>query len=454
MTDPILLANEMALEAHRRDFEFAVGPDMKEMAPERPGPTATTRVLAIAHLAMYDAWNSVSPVGAPYLPGLPHAPAGLDAGVAALAATARVLTHMYSRQTARIADDLSQHLGELVVAGGLAGDVVASLSHGAAIGELHFVSREKDPSGDQAGYVPPTGRGQHRVDPFALGQGYLHPLWGTLKPFAVTATGAVAPVPDTPVLPIEGSEFVEQFNSVKRLGAAHGSTRTPLQTLIGVFWGYDGAKKIGTPPRLYNQAIRALADTLKTTSAQNVRLFALINMGMADAGIFAWKSKYEHTIRRPVLGIREEGPSEPNAAQKALEGDPSWAPLGAPQTNRSGQFQTPNFPAYPSGHATFGTAAFRLADLFLSTEFPGAKISEMPFVMTSDEYNDASIGADGGRRPSIPRRMTLHQAIEENKVSRIYLGVHWKMDADEGERIGEAIAKFTFETQLLKSSGR
>jgi vanadium chloroperoxidase len=232
------------------------------------------------------------------------------------------------------------------------------------------------------------------------------------------------------------------------VGAAHNSTRAPLQTLIGTFWGYDGAKGIGTPPRLYNQAVRALAAVLGTTPAQNAKLFALINMGMADAGIFAWQIKYQYNVWRPVIGIREEPPVESGVTQTTLDGDPSWAPLGAPQTNRRAQLQTPNFPAYPSGHATFGTAAFRLADRFLSGEFPGKNIAETPFTLVSDEYNGASKGEDGAARPLLPRQMTLKKAIIENKASRIYLGVHWSMDADEGERVGEEVARLTFEKQL------
>jgi hypothetical protein len=458
MIDPILLANDMALEAHRTDFEFVVGADGKEQMPEHGGPTRTSRVLAIAHLAMYDAWNSVSPVAAPYLAGLPRAPTTADAGVAALAATAQVLKNLYARQKSAIEADLGRRVAAFVEGGGLKGDLPSSLSHGAAIGDVHLKSRAPDPSGDKKDYKPLPGRGHHRLDPFdAKHQEDLGPLWGDLKPFGVRTlndTGDTTTVAGIDPKKLDSPELQAQFTDVKGLGAARNSTRKPWQTLIGTFWGYDGAKRIGTPPRLYNQAVRALAAVLGTTPAQNAQLFALINMGMADAGIFAWKIKYQYNVWRPVIGIREEAPTEPRVPPTTLDGDPSWAPLGAPQTNRRVEFQTPNFPAYPSGHATFGTAAFRLADLFLSREFPGKSIKDTPFTLISDEYNGVSLSEDGSVRPLLPRQMTIVKAIEENKESRIYLGVHWLMDAEEGARVGEEIAMITFKKQLLKPPHR
>lgn len=448
MIDPILLANDMALEAHRRDFEFAKGPDGNEQAPEQKGPTRTSRVLAIAHLAMYDAWNGISPVAAPYLAKLPPAPTGANAGIAALSATAQVIKALYPRQVSAIEGDLARNVA-LVTAGSEHTNVDVSLAYGRAVGAIHLESREDDGSDKSKPYHIVDGPGHHRVDPFAPMQGFLDPQWGDVTPFGVRRLGD--PTDDETVNILdpfkpEDPRFTVQFEEVKAIGAANSAKRTALQTLTGIFWGYDGAKGIGTPPRLYNQIVRVLAAQLGTTPGQNAQLFALINMGMADAGIFAWKHKYVHNVWRPVVAIRGTLPRE-------LSGDPSWAPLGAPQTNRKGQFQTPNFPAYPSGHAVFGTAAFLLADLFLTREFPGKTIASMPFSFVSDEYNGISVGEDGGVRPRLERQLTLTSAIEENKRSRIYLGVHWTMDADQGAKVGEEIARLTFAKQLLRSGG-
>jgi vanadium chloroperoxidase len=64
--------------------------------------------------------------------------------------------------------------------------------------------------------------------------------------------------------------------------------RTANQTLIGIYWGYDGAAELGTPPRLYNQIVRTVAIAQGNSVDQNARLFALVNAAMGDAGILAW----------------------------------------------------------------------------------------------------------------------------------------------------------------------
>jgi hypothetical protein len=82
---------------------------------------------------------------------------------------------------------------------------------------------------------------------------------------------------------------------------AAANPRDVNETLIGVYWGYDGAAGLGTPPRLYNQIIREVATKTPNpanggavnTPALNARLFALGNVAMADAGILAWEQKYK-----------------------------------------------------------------------------------------------------------------------------------------------------------------
>jgi vanadium chloroperoxidase len=85
---------------------------------------------------------------------------------------------------------------------------------------------------------------------------------------------------------------------------------------------------------------------------------------MADAGIASWFYKYKYQLWRPVLGIREYDDSFWAGGEPVSHGlhprcDPWWVPLGSPRTNEPGRRSfTPPFPAYPSGHATFGAAAF------------------------------------------------------------------------------------------------
>jgi vanadium chloroperoxidase len=163
---------------------------------------------------------------------------------------------------------------------------------------------------------------------------------------------------------------------------------------------------------------------------------------MADAGILAWDQKYCHDFWRPVVGIREHdksmGPGAPQASNDMdNQCDPLWLPLGAPTTNRSSKNFTPPFPAYPSGHATFGAAAFHATRLFYGqggrydndTLTTDNLFHELDFV--SDEMNGINADNTGALRPRHRRNFPggLWRMIEENGRSRVYLGVHWVFDA-------------------------
>jgi vanadium chloroperoxidase len=251
------------------------------------------------------------------------------------------------------------------------------------------------------------------------------------------------------------------------------SRRTPEETLIGIYWGYDGASGLGTPPRLYNQIVRKVALAQANTPEKNARLFALVNVVMADAGILAWDQKYIHDLWRPVVGVREEhgsmGPTGSASGDPFGECDPCWLPLGAPSTNSTAKNFTPPFPAYPSGHATFGAAAFHVTRLFYGTRSgstrPDAYFRDLTFV--SDEWNGANVDNGGAVRPRHARSFAggLWQMIEENGLSRVYLGVHWVFDAfsvdkkgqpDLGKNVGGvplglAIAEDVYKSGMKKS---
>jgi vanadium chloroperoxidase len=137
-------------------------------------------------------------------------------------------------------------------------------------------------------------------------------------------------------------------------------------------------------------------------AAVSARLFALINVAMADAGISAWYHKYTFQFWRPVLGIREYDDSFWNGGTAVSHGlhprcDPWWLPLGAPRTNEPGRRSfTPPFPAYPSGHATFGAAAFEMVRRFFGTATNS--VDNLFFNLVSDECDGRAIGEDGSFR--------------------------------------------------------
>src|SRR5262249_39787747 len=145
---------------------------------------------------------------------------------------------------------------------------------------------------------------------------------------------------------------------------------------------------------------------------QLVRLLALVNTAMADAGIAVWESKYFYQYWRPVTGIREAdagtGPTGAGDHNPFTSGDPTFSPLGAPASNLNGPNFTPPFPSYPSGHAGFGGALFEVMRNFFGRD-------RIRFTFVSDEFNGVTRDNQGNIRPLIPRTFSsLSQAEEEN----------------------------------------
>lgn len=443
--DPILQWNAVALEANRRDFSNVTG--SSEPSPEQGGPTLSSRALAIVHLAMYDAHVAAAqPSGLPrYLTAPATPPAGsVDAAAAVAGAAHHALSELYPRQRGYFDSELADT--------GFAASQPNSIAFGANVAKQMLNLRAGDPGAGDAGYVPSDQPYRHRVDPVNPGQGFHAPFYGSNATLFAAAERHDLDEPPAP-----GSRgYLNALREVRHRGA-HPSIaallpdqkrrRTPEQTAVALYWAYDGPRELGTPPRLYNLIVREVA--LNTVNPQtkkingvdeNARLFALVNAAMGDAGILAWAEKYRYDLWRPVVGIREHDPSMGPASPAPGAGldpdcDPEWLPLGAPASNRGtgrGHDFTPPFPAYPSGHATFGAAALHMARMFYGikpnhcgpdTLFKGRFVSE--------ELDGKTRDSRGVVRARHARTFKggLWQMIEENGFSRIWLGVHWSFDA-------------------------
>ena len=273
--------------------------------------------------------------------------------------------------------------------------------------------------------------------PLALGA-----YWGDTIPF-VMKSGSQFRLPPPPAL--DSPEYAAAFDEVKRLGGDGTNTvteRTEDQTLMGIYWAYDGTPALCAPPRLYNQITCHIAEQMGTDGIALARLLALANTAMADAAIASWESKFYYQFWRPVTGIREAdpgtGPTGAGDGNDATIGDVTFSPLGAPASNLQGPNFTPPFPAYPSGHATIGGSLFQTLRRFYGTD-------SIAFTFVSDELNGVTEDNEGNIRPLAPRSFTtLSQAESENAQSRIYLGIHWAFDATGGISQGRAIADYIF----------
>lgn len=478
--DAILYWNDVALEANKVSHTNGKN--------EQTGPTLSSRALGIVHLAMYDAYAGASGypadldllafLGEPAPMGAPLPDNVKDAAVAAAAHAA--LSKLFPSQKAFF--DLRHQQAGLTGPGLKAGH-----DFGLLIAQKLLDDRKDDPDAGDNGYASSMARGAHRPDPDNPSQGYHAPYYGAKsKCFAVSVRHGL----DSPPQPGD-SEYTRALREVRSKGIAPElmatvpavtltappiTRRTVDQTLIGLYWGYDGAADLGTPPRFYNQIVREIANAQNNTVAQNARLFALVNVAMADAGILAWEQKYIHDLWRPVVGIREHdvsmGPT--GSGNNNIDNDchTLWLPLGAPKTNSTTMEKnfTPPFPAYPSGHATFGAAAFHITRLFYGTPLGDRESDDIldGLNFVSDEFNGVNKDNKGTVRPRHVRNFPdgLWQMIEENGRSRVYLGVHWVFDAfavdnannpdlDQkigGVRLGIDIAEDIFSTGMSKSA--
>lgn len=428
-TDVALAWNQIMLDANAIDSTMAV--------PDQGGPTRTSRAFAIVSAAMFDAWNSVKHRYHPYLTEL-HDYDNADVRVAVATAAHVTLVAMFPQQQARFN---AHHQDWLRLVTNR-----TRREQGVRLGQLVALTmlahRSDDGSNLPQHYEFKPILGFHQPDPLHPNQGVHAPQWGLVDPFVISNAGLYLPPPP----PTLGSrEYAESYYLVKTLGGDGIDTptlRTHRETITGMYWGYDGTPGLGTPPRLYNQIVRVIAAKKRNTVEQNVRLFALVNLAMADAGIQCWNAKYVYEFWRPVIGIRYGGDDE----NYETVGDPEWRPLGAPATNGAGDGVnfTPPFPAYASGHATFGAASLWIVARFYGTQ-------RIPFSFTSDEFNGFNTNGDGSPRPVVTRYYpTLDDAIWENAYSRIFLGIHWSFDADEGVYSGKQIANDVFDAALLR----
>lgn len=436
--DPVIYWNEQALKANAIDHSGTYG------SPEQGGPGRSSRALAIVQAAVFDAVNSLDASYRPYLTAVP-VPSGASVSPDAAVASAayRVLFALYPKQRAEI-DAAFQSFMSQVPAG-------AERELGRTVGELAaqniLAARNNDGSDASDQYTPSLLPGRHREDPINPRQGFIGPKWSNVRPFALTSPQQFRSVPP-PAL--TSAEYAAAFNEVKMLGGNGTTTptlRTADQTQIAMFWMYDGAKDIGTPPRLYNQIVRTIALQKGNTIVENARLFALVNLAMADSGIASWETKYLYDVWRPIVGIREAdqgtGPTGLGDGNPLTQGDTTWTPLGAGMNKVGSNNFTPAFPAYTSGHATFGAATFRILERFYGTD-------EIPFTFVSDELNGITVDANGRVRPYAPRRFArLSDAARENAQSRIYLGVHWQFDATAGITQGNSVADYVFQSAML-----
>lgn len=372
----------------------------------QPATIQPTRNFAILHAAIYDAVTAIDRSHEPYLI-FARAPRGASESAAADAAARTVLVGLYPAQQSAI--DLTYAAELAKVPDGPGKDAGAHL--GVQVASDLLAIR----AGDGSAVPPPpfgpgANPGNFRPTPPNF-PAAVFTTWGQVTPFVLDNGNQFRPVPP-PALTSDA--YAAAINEVQSLGSATSTTRTSDQTEIGKFWA---------PPiqNFWNQIAQSVAASHHSDLPTTARLFASLNLSFADSAIAFYDAKYTYQLWRPVTAIRLAD-TDGNPSTVA---DPNWLPLAG---------NTPADPSYPGAHSTISAAGAAVL-----TSFYGNK---QKFALTSPTL------------PGVTRSFTsLSGAVNEAGLSRIYAGVHTRIDHQAGVKLGAQVAGFVLHNALLATHG-
>jgi hypothetical protein len=368
----------------------------------QPANIQPTRNFAIVHAAIYDAVNAIDRTHEPYLIDI-RAPRSASETAAADAAAYTALVGLYPAQQGMLDADYASELAKVVdgpakAQGIKLGEQVAT--------DLLAIRANDGSNATPPPFVPGTAPGDFQPTP----PNFPTPVftaWGQVTPFVLDSASQFRP-PAPPALTSDA--YAAAINEVQSLGSATSTTRTPEQTEIGKFWN---------PPiqNFWNQIADEVAAAHHSDLPTTARLFAALNLSFADSAIAFYDAKYTYQLWRPVTAIRlADTDGDPNTVA-----DPNWLPLAG---------NTPADPSYPGAHSTISAAG---ADVLAS--FFGDKQS---FAVSSPALSGVTRSF-----------YSFSAAANEAGLSRIYAGVHTRLDHLAGLTLGHDVANFVLHNALL-----
>jgi hypothetical protein len=238
------------------------------------------------------------------------------------------------------------------------------------------------------------------------------PGWGNVATFGISGTAAFngsLGMANPSILTT--SAYAAEYNTVKSMGemAATGTTRTQDQEDAAFFW--NGARGTVTNVGLWNEVAKGIIDAQSLSLADSARLYAALNVALADATIVAWDTKFEVDFWSPETAIRN-GAADGNAATL---GDVGWTPLLA----------SPDVPSYFAEQAILAGAAVGILEGFSGTSYA--------FILDSDTDGDGFANLSFNFS-------SLASALDQASDSVIWAGTNFETSATDGAAAGSAIA--------------
>jgi hypothetical protein len=376
----------------------------------QPATIHPTRSFAIMHAAIYDAVNAIDRTHKPYLVRLTGVTRFASQDAAADAAAHEVLVALYPSFQATLDAQLQQMLAQIPDGA----DKAEGVSIGQTAADRILALRSNDGSANAPiPFVFGNAPGDYQSTPPNFPKQPQFTNWSQVTPFALERANQFRPGPPPP---LTSDTYSDVFNEVKSLGIAGSTTATADQALTGRFWN-------GAIQNYWNEIAQTAAMAHELTTAENARLFAVLNVTFADDVIAFYDAKYTYNFWRPVTAIRE---AATDGNPKTLP-DPNWLP----EVGNT----TPD-PAYPGAHAVISASGASVLISFLRGK-------HFEFSVTSEVL------------PGVERSFTnFSAAAEEATLSRIFGGVHFRSDLTTGQRLGREVADFVVENFFTRVEKR
>lgn len=272
--------------------------------------------------------------------------------------------------------------------------------------------REPRPSS----YVPPFGAGLW-IPAGTNAQAALFPFWGKVRTFANGGADLVALPPYTTYVDYSTDPASGYYAQMKEVSDAVAGIDFNSEW-IAEFWSDDIEGMTFSPPARIFAIANQVIELEKLPLDRTLEFYCLLGLTLNDASVAAWNSKYIYNTERPETYIRQHI-------------DPNFASYLGRAVGTTGL--NPSFPGYPSGHSTFAGVQWAVFEHFFGANYN---------FTDNCHFNRTEFRGE-------PRSYTSwRQMAEENAYSRIPLGVHIRMDCDEGLRLGKAIAANVLELPL------
>jgi membrane-associated phospholipid phosphatase len=372
-------------------------------AGAQPPTIHSTRNFAIMHASIFDAVNNIDGTYSPYMVRLTNVSRRASQPAAADQAAHDVLISLYPAFQTTLDAELEQDLAQIPEGQ----DKTDGVTVGEAVAAQILAFRSTDGANlTPPPFIPGSLPGDYQLTPpnFAPAD---FTQWPQVTPFALARADEFRPGPPPQ---LTSDEYTKVFNEVMSLGFITSTTRTPVQTLIGKFWN-------GNIQDFWNEIAQTAALGHHLGLAHSARLFALLNISLADSTIALFEAKYNYRFWRPVTAIELAGDDgNPNTTP-----NPNWLPLTT---------KTAPDPSYPGAHSTISFAGAEVLKFYFGDQFT--------FDVTSESV------------PGAKRHFTsFSAAAQEAGLSRIYAGQHFRTDHISGRGLGERVAESITDTILL-----